>query len=860
MSVETRRAASVETRYGVSVETTSQPQRIKSVSVGPFMMSPFMRRIVPWLCAAAGVVIVLLVLPLYRSGQPRGIGITRPEARRIADKAARDLGIAVDGSWSTIIWAPSPFLTKELRTHPRRNEAWEDPVIGPRMRTYRITYYDHKTKYPPIGYVWIGGERGSVVSARRVLRPEDAGKTMTEAQLRPLADRIVKARAFRAAPSPTFESARPTVLRNRTDWVFRYRVPMQLPLKNVVPYLNVYFAGDQYVGWMLAEEYADGRQFTGDDQGNIVGLFGAFVTMFAVMLILLIIFLRKYHAGEVGVGAASALFVLMVVLLVTCSLIGRVSMSENTGFGSLSARATSWAVVSFKILFADLPAALLVFLAWAVGESYARERWGDKLAGFEAFAQRDPLNATVGSSLLRGILFAPAVAAAALGVGAIPLLTGLGWSSQSGGPTDILFIGGPAFVLFRSAVEALEVAIAGILFLLAWTHRRRVLWLGILVTIALATLVSTSPPPIDPMAMRLVFGFGAIAVAVIIFLATDLLTATTALFAGSLITFVVPLLSVAKGELAQDLTMTLAAPLVVLAGFGVAGLLTRREVVYTADDLAPHVRRIIERERVKAEIDAANRIQAALLPQHAPRMAGVAVSSHYRAATEIGGDYFDFLEQPSGEIGIAFGDVAGHGLTSGIVMSMAKSALLVQVDYDSSPRAVLEVLNDIVIRTAPKRMMMTFFFGLLDARSQSLRFSSAGHLDPYVYRAASGKLEALSSWGFPLGVRRREPFREHTVTFESGDRLVLYSDGLIEAIDDDGNPFGFDRFEQAILASGKQSADEIKKSLLQAVRKFTRNRPPEDDQTLVVVAFEEKVEELLPRAARIEELVGETVH
>ena len=269
--------------------------------------------------------------------------------------------------------------------------------------------------------------------------------------------------------------------------------------------------------------------------------------------------------------------------------------------------------------------------------------------------------------------------------------------------------------------------------------------------------------------------------------------------------------------------------------------LTNREVVYTYEDLAPHVKRIIERERVKAEIDAANRIQAALLPLESPQLTGASVASHYRAATEIGGDYFDFLTLRGGEMGIAFGDVSGHGLTSGIVMAMAKAALLVQVGVDPSPRAVMNVLNDIVIRTAPKRIMMTFFFGVLDSATQRLRFSSAGHLDPYVYRAASGRLEALSSWGFPLGVRRRDPFREHEATFEPGDRLILYSDGLIEALDDDGNPFGFDRFEQVLRDCGPKSAEEIKKTLLQSIRKFTRNRPPEDDQTLVVVSFEEEV-------------------
>src|SRR5438552_16197191 len=117
------------------------------------------------------------------------------------------------------------------------------------------------------------------------------------------------------------------------------------------------------------------------------------------------------------------------------------------------------------------------------------------------------------------------------------------------------------------------------------------------------------------------------------------------------------------------------------------------------------------------------------------------------------------------------------------------------------------------MKVAPKRMMMTFFFGLLDPQSQQLRFSSAGHLDPYVFRANPRRLEPLSSRGFPLGVRRRDAFREHEVEFASGDRLILYSDGLIEAVDDDGEPFGFDRFERTLLEYGHQSADEIKKTL-----------------------------------------------
>src|SRR4029077_8546599 len=115
-----------------------------------------------------------------------------------------------------------------------------------------------------------------------------------------------------------------------------------------------------------------------------------------------------------------------------------------------------------------------------------------------------------------------------------------------------------------------------------------------------------------------------------------------------------PLWSVAQGHMLSQISITIAIPIVALAAFGIAALWTGREVVYAYEDLAPHVKRIVERERVKAEIDAANRIQAALLPQDEPTLIGATVASHYRAATEIGGDYFDFLPQPTGEIGIAF--------------------------------------------------------------------------------------------------------------------------------------------------------------------------------------------------------------
>lgn len=810
-----------------------------------------MKRFAPFLVCLAGIAALWLLIPRFNASQPHGIRLTRAQAKDVADRAARQGGIPVDQAWSILSWSGSRLLDNELDGKPDlRRRAARDPVIGPRLGGYKAVYYRRGLeKFIPYGDVVVDEATGDVLMLRRRMRNEEPGARLEEDEVRRRADAFVRSRTFRGAPSPQFDEARPTRQRNRTDWIVRYRVPTTFPIGPVVPYLWVYFTGDQLAGWALIEEYADGRPFRGDNAGEIGGTFLRYGVMYTMLLVLLGIFLRKYHAGEVGVGTASWLFVVLLGLSIAMNLLIGPSRAENTGFGSLDARATAWSVAGFTVLFFELPAAVLAFFAWAVGESYARERWGERLASFDALLRRDAFNATVGRSLLRGLLTAPAVAAGSFAVASIGVLTGLTHPALGLGSAITVALGGPWALLVGTAGEAIAFSVIAVLFVLAAANRRRVLIAGVAVALLFGMVSLVAAAPAEPFLPAMLFGWGAAAVAVAVFLAYDLLATTVALFGGALLVYSLPLLSVAQGDFFRTAAVTISAPLAVMLAFAVAAIMTGREVEYTYEDLAPHVKRIIERERVKAEIDAANRIQAALLPVHAPAVSGASVSSHYRAATEIGGDYFDFLPQSNGQIGIAFGDVSGHGLTSGIVMAMAKSALLVQLGHDPSPRTVLNVLNDIVIRTAPKRILMTFFFGLLDPRAHTLRFASAGHLDPYAYRAATGRLESLSSWGFPLGVRRRESFREHTVQFSAGDRLILYSDGLIEALDDDGEPFGFDRFEQAIVQSGHLSAEQIKKNLLGAVKKFTRNRPPEDDQTLVVISFDEPAVQMEPARA-----------
>ena len=300
--------------------------------------------------------------------------------------------------------------------------------------------------------------------------------------------------------------------------------------------------------------------------------------------------------------------------------------TEGSSLGSIDARGTAAAEMGFKFLLYDLPLAVLAFFAWSVGESYARERWGERLASFDSILRRDPLNATAGRSLINGVLFAPAVAAASFVAALIPLVLGIAHVSQGTGTSAQVELGGPFTVLLFAAVDAIVYPILA-LFLLAWTHRRRVLPIGVVAVIAIGMVGAVCQAPIAPFVQCLLFGFGGIGAIVAIFLGYDLLTTAVALFGGSLISMTAPLMSVAHGhELAQLITLN-ALPLGLGVIFGAAALMTRREVVYRYEDLAPHVKRIVERERVKAEIDAANRIQAALLPLEAPHVAGASVAT-----------------------------------------------------------------------------------------------------------------------------------------------------------------------------------------------------------------------------------------
>ena len=243
-----------------------------------------------------------------------------------------------------------------------------------------------------------------------------------------------------------------------------------------------------------------------------------------------------------------------------------------------------------------------------------------------------------------------------------------------------------------------------------------------------------------------------------------------------------------------------------------------------------------EQERIRRELENARRIQMGILPDEDPQTEAIEVSSFFRPAAEVGGDYYDYVRFPGMKFGIAIGDVSGHGLDAGLLVSMAKSCLFTTTRRTDDIEEVMRAMNEMVCQVKG-RLFMTFAFSVIDAENHIFSISSAGHPFPYHYSAATGELRAIEDGSYPLGVRTDQEFKVHTFRLVPGDLLIFFSDGIIEAENERGELLGFERFERIIKSSVGGGAREVRDRILSAFDSFRGNAPLVDDVTLIVVRY-----------------------
>jgi serine phosphatase RsbU (regulator of sigma subunit) len=241
------------------------------------------------------------------------------------------------------------------------------------------------------------------------------------------------------------------------------------------------------------------------------------------------------------------------------------------------------------------------------------------------------------------------------------------------------------------------------------------------------------------------------------------------------------------------------------------------------------------RQSIEQELRMARTIQQALLPQSLPQLEGWQFTPYYQPAREVGGDFYDFFELEDSRIGVAVGDATGKGMPAALAVSATSSMLraVAQAFGSSSPGEVLSRVNETLVARIPTNMFVTCFYAILDPKSASLSYANAGHDLPYLHR--NGEAEELRARGMPLGLMPRMGYEEKEIVLERDDSALLYSDGLVEAHDPQGEMFGFPRL-RALIAEHAAEEGSLGDFLLRELYTFVgESWEQEDDITLLML-------------------------
>jgi sigma-B regulation protein RsbU (phosphoserine phosphatase) len=241
---------------------------------------------------------------------------------------------------------------------------------------------------------------------------------------------------------------------------------------------------------------------------------------------------------------------------------------------------------------------------------------------------------------------------------------------------------------------------------------------------------------------------------------------------------------------------------------------------------------ILEKQRLVKDMEFARTVQESFLPQEAPQIQHYRFSAHYTPALEVGGDFYDFIPIDRDRTGIVIGDVSGKGVPAALYMAKLGSDMRTLAFTERSPSAALMKLNDLLAARSRRGMFATLSYLELDTKNGNVTICNAGHLPPIIRRPDGSLLRLVKAGGAPLGMLPGMHLSQETAMIGRGDIVVLYTDGIVEAMNAREELYGFERFE-ALLRKGPGEPGALKDMIIADVNRFTGLSPQHDDMTLV---------------------------
>lgn len=250
---------------------------------------------------------------------------------------------------------------------------------------------------------------------------------------------------------------------------------------------------------------------------------------------------------------------------------------------------------------------------------------------------------------------------------------------------------------------------------------------------------------------------------------------------------------------------------------------------------------LMEQQKLQKELQVAQEIQQMLLPSDFPKVDGYEIAAFYEAAKEVGGDLFDFVEVDEDTIGICVADVSGKGVPGSLIMTMIRTALRLESRGNKNPAEVLSKVNSFVADDMKRGMFVTMFYIVLDSRNRIIHYASAGHNPMILHRGSTKQTYYLNPSGFPVGIQLPDPglfaakIQTESIRLREDDILVLYTDGITEAMNTKRELFREERFLEGIRNNAHLDISDFIKSINDELKDFTGGAQQNDDITFVSI-------------------------
>jgi sigma-B regulation protein RsbU (phosphoserine phosphatase) len=229
-----------------------------------------------------------------------------------------------------------------------------------------------------------------------------------------------------------------------------------------------------------------------------------------------------------------------------------------------------------------------------------------------------------------------------------------------------------------------------------------------------------------------------------------------------------------------------------------------------------------------------------MLPAECPQIKGFEIAAFSVSAREVGGDFYDFIEMGAEKAGFVIGDVTGKSVSGALVMSASRSVFRMLSEDALTVGESMTRANRRLKKDIKSGMFVALLYAVMSAQDRTLTMCSAGQTQPVHLSAKSGKASLIETEGdtFPLGILDDANYEETRIQLETGDKVVFYTDGIVEAMNEKEEMFGFDRLLEMVQTSKSANADSLLQEIIDKVKEFTGSAPQHDDLTIIVVSVE----------------------